>query len=415
MRRSSAFVLVLVMLAAPAGAAPKGSVPPPTPVPPVGSPSPYPTALETPPPSAEPPRVPAEAVALADLDTGRVLFEKQPDEPRPIASLTKIMTALLVIERTTPNEPVTVTPVAAGQIGAELGLEVGEQLPVRRLLLALLLQSANDAAVALAEHVGGSVEAFVDDMNARARELGMRDTEFRSPSGLDDAGYSTAHDLVILAGQAFRDPTFARVVGTKFATIPAPEGKPRRIQNRNALLWLYPGTIGGKTGYTAAAGFCLVASAEQDGLRLVTAVLGSPEQAFDDGAEVLNHGFASWERRTVVGLGQSFEPVDVDGRAVFVEADTALSLLLPRGTEVALDVEADEAAALPIATGEPLGEVVATSGGEELGRVPLVASESVVAEPSPQASTEPAEDGWWEELWDAFAGLYGRIEQILVG
>jgi D-alanyl-D-alanine carboxypeptidase (penicillin-binding protein 5/6) len=413
MRRVAALILVLLLPGVPALAGPGGSVPPPTPVPPAGSPSPYPTALDTPPPSAEDPRVPARAVALGDLDTGRVLFEKNADERRPIASLTKIMTALLVIERTTPGEPVVVTPNAAGQVGAELGLEVGERLPVRELLLALLLQSANDAAVALAEHVGGSVEAFVDEMNVRARELGLRDTEFRSPSGLDDSGYSTASDLLALAGEAFRNPTFAAVVGTKFQRIPAPNGEKRQIQNRNALLWLYPGAIGGKTGYTAAAGFCLVASAEREGLRLVTAVLGAPAQAFDDGAEILNHGFAAWERRTVVGLGQSFEPVEVEGRSVFVEADAALSLLLPRGTEVALDLEPDPAATLPVSVGDQLGEVVAVSGDREVGRVPVVASESVVAQPSPGPGPPEGDPRWWEELWDAFSGLYGVIERAI--
>jgi D-alanyl-D-alanine carboxypeptidase (penicillin-binding protein 5/6) len=269
--------------------------------------------------------------------------------------------------------------------------------------------------VALAEHVGGSVEAFVDEMNARAHELGMRETEFRSPSGLDDSGYSTASDLVILAGEAFRNPIFARAVGTKFHRVPAPDGEKRQIQNRNALLWLYPGAIGGKTGYTAAAGFCLVASAERDGLRLVTAVLGAPAQAFDDGAEVLNHGFAAWERRTVIGLGQSFEPVEVEGRTVFVEADTALSLLLPRGTEIEVELEPDPAAALPVSAGEPLGEVVAFAAGEEVGRVPLVASESVAAEASPVPAAPAEAPPWWEQLWDAFSGLYGKIEEALLG
>ena len=415
MRRAAALVSMLTVLVASSAASAGPSVPPPTPVPPAGSPSPYPTALDTPPPSAEIPRVPAEAAVLGDLDTGRILFGDLADEQRPIASLTKIKTALLVIERTSPTEPVTVTPNAAGQVGAELGLEVGEELPVRELLLALLLQSANDAAVALAEHVGGSVEAFVDDMNARARQLRMRDTEFRSPSGLDDSGYSTARDLLILAGEAFRNPVFDRVVGTKFHRVPAPDGPVREIQNRNALLWLYPGAIGGKTGYTAAAGFCLVAAAEQEGLRLITVVLGAPDQAFDDGAELLNHGFAGWDRRTVVQLGQSFRPVEIEGRNVFAEADAALSLLLPEGEEVALEVQPDPSLTLPISAGAAVGEVVASSGDRELGRVAIVASESVRAVSTSPASDDGDEGSWWRSLWEAFTGLYVRVQEIFTG
>src|SRR5688500_5068004 len=164
MHRSSRMTLLVflaVVCATPAAAQPQPSIPPPTPVPPDGSPSPYPTALATPSPSAEDPDVDAAAAALVDLDSGRVLFEEGSSQPRPIASLTKIMTALLVIERTRPTETVIVSEEAAGQTGAELGLQPGERRTVRELLLALLLQSANDAAVALAEHVSGTAEAFV--------------------------------------------------------------------------------------------------------------------------------------------------------------------------------------------------------------------------------------------------------------
>jgi D-alanyl-D-alanine carboxypeptidase len=151
-----------VVLLALAGPAAGQSVPPPTPVPPAGSPSPYPTALETPVPSAGPPRLTAAAAALGDLDTGEVLWQRKGSERRPIASVTKIMTALLVLETSDPREVVTASADAAAQSGAELGLEEGEAVPVRDLILALMLQSANDAAVALAEHVAGSVEAFVE-------------------------------------------------------------------------------------------------------------------------------------------------------------------------------------------------------------------------------------------------------------
>ena len=387
-------------------------IPPPTPVPPEGSPSPYPTALDTPPPSAEEPRVEAEAAALADLDSGRVLFEAGTEVRRPIASLTKVMTALLVIERTRPTETVTASSEAAGQLGAELGLVPGEARTVRELLLALLLQSANDAAVALAEHVSGSVDRFIAEMNARAADLGMDDTEFRSPSGLDDEGHSTASDLLILASEAFLNATFAGIVSTRFARVPSAAGEPRRLQNRNALLWLYDGAFGGKTGYTAAAGFCLVAAAERDGLRLAAVVLGAPEQAFDAGAELLNHGFAAWERETIVTLGGESETLTVEGKAVPTEAVSTLSVLIPRGAMVDTEVARDTGLSLPVDAGDPVGTLTAASAGRTLGEVTLVASEPVEERRRAEAD---AGGSLWEQMWSSLSRFYGRVYEVLGG
>lgn len=385
--------------------------PPPTPVPPDGSPSPYPTALETPSPSARQPRVAAASAILSDLDSGQVLWERNADERRPIASVTKVMTGLLVVEATDPDEVVTASANATRQTGAELGLRVGEAQPVRQLLMALLLQSANDAAVALAEHVGGSVAGFVDGMNRRVRRLGASDTSFASPNGLDDSGYSTARDLVAITTEAFRDETFREVVATKFHRIPAPDGEPRRIQNRNALLWLYRGAIGVKTGYTAAAGFCLVAAAERDGLRLVAVVLGAPSSPWSDAAEILNHGFQAWERRDVVDGSTALDPIEVDGREIPVRADGALSLLLRRGDAVNVEVRPEPGLVLPVAEGQAVGEVVVTGGGDVLGRVRAVSATTVAA---PAGAPAP-EDPWWKRAWDAMTGFLGRLWRTVFG
>ena len=353
----------------------------------------------------------AAASSLADLDSGRILYQEEAKAPRPIASLTKIMTALLVIERARLTEIVETSENAAGQAGAELGLQPGEQRTVRELLIALLLQSANDAAVALAEHVSGSVEVFVDNMNQRAVELGMRNTEFRSPSGLDDSGHSTARDLLRLASEAFLDSTFASIAATRFAKVPSDDGEPRKLQNRNALLWLYDGTIGGKTGYTGAAGFCLIAAAERDGLRLATVVLGAPEQAFSEAAEILNHGFAAWDRERVVGLGDPVDPVDpisVEGTNVPAEANATLSVLVPEGTVVDAEVETEPGLSLPIEEGEIVGSLSATSAEGELGEVELIAAETVRPE-----QPEDAEDSFLMELWEALSRLYGRVYEAL--
>lgn len=394
------FVLVgLVVLVAssgwPALAIP---TPPPTPVPPYGSPSPFPTILHTPPPTARPPEVSAASAVLVDLDSGEVLYERAARRRRPIASTTKIMTALLVLESATPFDEVIASDQAASQEGAELGLEPGERIRVQELLYALMLQSANDAAVSLAEHVGGSVEAFVEQMNERARTLGLADTRFASPNGLDDSGYSTAQDLAAITVAAFESSTFGETVEARFRTVPAPEGPARRIQNRNALLWLYPGALGVKTGYTAAAGFCLVAAAERDGLRLGTVVLGSPREPFSDAAALLNFGFAAYERRQVVRLGDPLDPVRVARRLVTVEAGDFLRVLVRREERVDVEIRPFPNLGLPVARGERVGELVVSASGEELGEVPVVAAESVRA-------TAPVRLSWWRRAWESITSF----------
>ena len=344
MRRSrlrllTGLVLVAVLAASSglgvvADAATRGQAPPPTPVPPNGSPSPFPTALATPADATRTPTIPAAAGLLADLDTGQILFAKQAGTPRPIASVTKIMTAVLTLESLPLDEVVRVDPRAVfdkGDYGASstLGLRPGERITVRDLLYALLLGSANDAAVALAIAVDGSSDAFVRHMNARAHQLGMRATRFYSASGLDDRGHSTPLDLLRLVRVATRDETFRTITATRFHTIPAPRGPARRIQNRNAMLWLYPGAVGTKTGMTARAGGCLVATARRDGRTLVAVVLDAPSEPFSSAATLLDHGFQGWERDTVVAAGQPEGDVAIRGGTVPVVAGEELTALVP--------------------------------------------------------------------------------------
>src|SRR3989454_2788777 len=234
------------------------STPPPTPVPPDGSPSPFPTVLPTPRPSLTPPPLGAPSAILEDLGTGQVLFAKAPDGRRPIASPTKVMTALVVLSRTKPGDTVVVDGTAAFQSGSVLGLRVGERITVRELLFALLIQSSNDAAAALAEHVGGTVSGFVGMMNRRAARMGLSHSHFTTPSGLEGGGYSSARDLAAMTRAAYDDPLFLQIVATRFHHVPSPSGPPRPIQNRNVLLWLYPGAIGGKTGFTTPARHSLI-------------------------------------------------------------------------------------------------------------------------------------------------------------
>jgi serine-type D-Ala-D-Ala carboxypeptidase (penicillin-binding protein 5/6) len=352
-----------------------GSFPPPTPVPPNGSPSPYPTALSTPAPSYAPPELAAASALLMDLDGGRTLFARAAQVRRPIASLTKVMTALLVVERTEPDEEVVASAAAAAASGSELGLRIGEVLPVDELLHALLLQSANDAAVALAEHVGGTVEGFVAEMNVRAQALALEDTRFFSPNGLDDRGYSTAADLARLTRAALGEPEIAAVVSTKFHAVPsgAGGGVTRNIQNRNALLWLYDGATGVKTGFTTAAGYCLIATATRGDERVIGVVLGEPGQAWNDTAALLNFAFFAFDRRDVVADGQELGAVEVDGVEIpTVAGGNVAAYVHERRPEVQVVAEPRASLSFPVVEGQGIGEAVVLVRRVEVGRVPLL-------------------------------------------
>ena len=297
-------------------------------------------------------------------------------------------------------------PRIAGISG--LGLLVGERIRVRELLYALLLQSANDAAEALAEHVSGSVDAFVDLMNARSVALGLTRTRFGSPNGLDDEGYSTARDLVRLTRAAFAAPGFAELVATRLHTVHSPTAEPRIVQNRNALLWLYPGAIGVKTGFTTPAGFCLVAAAERDGERLVAIVLGEPGEPFSDAATLLNYGFAAFDRRTVLEAGASLGTVEVAGRDVAVSAGGSVSALVAIGAGVERTVVLDERLAYPPVLGEVIGGVRLSAAGRRLGEAPLVVSGVPPPPPPPSGS-------WWGRAFGAVAEAADAVLDGLLG
>jgi len=292
--------------------------------------------------------------------------------------VTKIMTAFVVIQRMDPSRSVTASARAAAQTGSVLGLRVGERASVRDLLFALMLQSSNDAAVALGEAVSRTTARFVRLMNRTARALGLADTRFASPSGLDDRGYSSPLDLAALTLAAERLPLFARIVRTRFHTIPAPHGPARVVQNRNALLWLYPGAAGVKTGFTTAAGNCLVAVAERDGRSLAAVVLGDPRDPFDSAATLLNYGFTAFVPVTPIRQGQPIGDVTVEGRPVDAVAASGLVLLVGRKAGApALRLVPLSGLRLPIRPGQDIGSIVVSLGGKPAGTVAAVAATGV--------------------------------------
>jgi D-alanyl-D-alanine carboxypeptidase (penicillin-binding protein 5/6) len=340
------------------------------------------------------------------------LFAKDPGQRRPIASVAKIMTALLVLEDEQGRLD-RVVRVPAGAVfargdygaGSTLGLRPGERISIRGLLAGLLLGSANDAAEALAIVVSGSVPAFVRGMNARANELGMTATRFASPHGLDDRGHASARDLLVVLEAALANRAFRDLIGRRFVTIPSTPGPPRRIQNRNVMLWLYPGAFGVKTGYTAGAGYCLIATARRGGRELAAIVLGGGDEVFSDAASLLNHGFAAYRLRGLVRRGEPLGSVSIRGGSVPVVAGADLDVLVRMGEESLIErvLRPAPAAAYPPTPGEELGSLRVTLAGATLGSVPIVPGD-LAPPPSPA--------GPW---WGRAAGAVARAITVAVG
>ena len=386
------------------------STPPPTPVPPHGSLSPFPSVLQTPADAVALPKLSAPVAVLADLDSGQMLLARGANTPRPIASVTKIMTALLVLEHADLDDTVVVSPEAVfhkRDYGASstIGLRAGERLTVGTLMRGMLLASANDAAVALAVDVSGSVGAFVALMNARAHALGLRHTVFFSPNGLDDRGHSTGRDLVALTRVAFRTSGFAPAVASKRVVMPGPGEEERHLQNRNVMLWLYRGATGVKTGWTAAARYCLVATATRDGRRLVAVILGAPADAFSDAASLLNYGFAAFESHTFVHKGDTVGTLPIRGGSVPVVAAERIDRLVPARAlaQARLRFTADPDAAFPPAPGQHVGTLRVTIPGSTVGSVALLAGTL----PAP----EPGDAPWWARATGAIGRHRARRPQ----
>lgn len=244
----------------------------------------------------------AKHAILIEASTGRVLFEKNAYQTCAIASTTKIMTALVAVLNCNLEDVVTVSKHAAATDGSTIHLQVGEQIKVKDLLYGLMLSSGNDAAVALAEHIAGSEEAYLALMNEKAAALGLTNTHFATVHGLDHAEhYSTAYDMAVLASECMKNETFRTVVSTAETHI-----SQRTLRNTNDLLFTYAGATGIKTGYTNNAGRCLISSAQRDGMELIAVVLGceSKTTRFSDSRKLLDYGFENYAMTTVLEAGE---------------------------------------------------------------------------------------------------------------
>ena len=331
-----------------------------------------------------PPRVPtADAAIVVDARDGTVMFAKRPDQERAIASTTKLMTALLSLEEAEPDEVFTAPPYSPLPAESRINLRAGERMTVEDLLEALLLESANDAAVALAENISGSREAFVEEMNDRAGELGLDHTSYANPIGLDQAGnYSSARDLATLASVLLRNRRFARIVDMPKATLES-GARPRVVANRNDLVAAYPWVSGVKTGYTLNAGNVLIGSARRGPrARVVSVVLGEPtEPARDaDTLTLLRWGLDRFSRVRIVDRGRALASADIkyrDEEKARLVPRRDVSLTIRDGMRLRRRVNAPEELEGPVAAGERVGSVTVLVDGRPVRRVALVTAEDV--------------------------------------
>ena len=312
----------------------------------------------------------AEKAIVLDAATGRALYEKHADERSLIASTTKIMTALIICQRCNVLDRVKIPAEVVGVEGSSMYLREGEVLTVQELLYGLMLRSGNDAAQALAIYCGGTVEGFAELMNDKARELGLQDTHFVNPHGLDaPEHHSTARDLAVLSAYAMEDPIFARTVGAKSVTV----GE-RVLTNHNKLLWQLPGCEGIKTGYTRAAGRILVSSASREGRRLVCVTINAPDD-WNDHKTLLEEGFSRYDVRQIVEAGEVLGYRHIlggDGTSVPLIAAEEFSYALAEGEEPELVLSPQSFSYAPVRAGGEEGCAYVVLEGEVIGQIPLV-------------------------------------------
>lgn len=332
---------------------------------------------------AEPPQLSARAAVLMDAHSGEILFGKEPHKRRAPASTTKIMTALLALESGDLERVVRISKHSAWtEIGSDIGLRPGDELTLNELLKAAMIVSANDAAVAIAEAIGGGEQSFAQLMNQKAVALGAYNTNFVNANGYSKANhYSTAYDLALITRAALANPEFLALVGTREAVIHwrnRPVELP--VRNTNRLLWLYPGSIGVKTGTTVAAGECLVAAAKRDGWRLIAVVLGS-RQRYEDTIRLLDYGFQNFSHLQILPH-QEYDTVPVEnGREASVPLLTTggIEFTCPRSEMANLETKIIPSRSFqaPINLGERLAELVVMYHGQVVGRTDLVAGRAV--------------------------------------
>ena len=331
--------------------------------------------------------IPAPAAVLMEADSGHVLYEKNAHEVRACASITKVMTLLLVMEaidsgKISWDAPVTASEHASSMGGSDIWLEPGETMTVDEMVKATVVASANDAAVALAELVSGTEEAFVTEMNKKAAELGMEETVFKNCNGLDEEGHVTsAYDVALMSRELIKHEEIFRYTSIWMDTL---RGGKTQIVNTNKLLKSYQGITGLKTGTTGQAGSCITATAERDHLKLIAVVLGSAtgKERFTAASTLLDYGFANYTVAVPPLPEEAIVPIPVEGgmqQSVGTKATAPENILIAKGKESALEtqVELSEKVEAPVTQGQVVGKIVYRLEGEVVAESEITATENI--------------------------------------
>lgn len=332
---------------------------------------------------ASPPRLSCEAAVLMDVESGRVLYEQNSRKKLPMASTTKILTAIVALEHGNLSDLVTVTPEASGIEGSSIWLKPGEIHTLEDLLYGLMLRSGNDAATAIALHISGSIEGFSKLMNKTAKRIGAKDSNFVNPHGLhDEKHYTTAYDLALIASYGLKNPDFEKIVSTKYHTIPWEGHKwDRAMKNKNKILWSYEGANGVKTGYTKKAGRCFVGSAKRNNIQLVAVVLNCGPM-FEDSIALMDYGFENYKRTVLYKSNQVIKILPVkNGQkekvSVLVKKDCAITLTDEEIKNVKTRYILPDELEAPIEKGQWIGSLQIYLNDQLLEEIPLITKESV--------------------------------------
>ncbi|MEN6412520.1 MAG: D-alanyl-D-alanine carboxypeptidase family protein [Veillonellales bacterium] len=333
--------------------------------------------------AASPPDIKAKAAIVIDASTGKILYTKNAEERHYPASTTKIMTLIVALEHGNIDDVVTASANAANTEGSSLWLSQGEQLKMLDMLYGIMLISGNDATVAVAEHISGSVNNFAKLMTEKAHAIGANNTNFTNSSGLPDPDhYTTAHDLAKIAAYGYRNPLFTQIVSTKYKIIPWPgKDHDRELYNENRMLWLYDGSNGLKTGYTASAGRCLVSGAQRNGIQLVTVVLDS-EHMWDDSIALLDYGFSQVKPMVMFNQGDVLKTIAVtNGKSGLIQLATNATITVPVSEDdkeqFRTEIVAPAKVNAPITAGQKIGIVKVMYNNNQVATVDLVAAEDV--------------------------------------
>lgn len=340
----------------------------------------------------------ALSAIVIEQDTGKVLFDKNPNEKLPPASMTKIMTMLLIMEQVEKGklkltDKVRASEHAASMGGSQIFLEPGEEMTVNEMLKGIAIASGNDASVAVAEHIAGSEEGFVNMMNKKAKDLGLKNTHFQNPTGLPAKDhYSTANDMAIMARELMKYPLIRKYTGKYEDYLREDTDKKFWLVNTNKLVRFYPGVDGVKTGFTTEAKYCLTASAEKNGMRVISVVMGAPtsKERNNQVTKLLDYAFGQYMTKKLYTRGEKIKTVQVGkGKKEKVDlvASDNVSLLMKKGEnmdKVKQEVIAEKKVKAPIKKGDALGTLVIKKDKDVLLKQTIVAKEDVAAA------------SWWE-------------------